>query len=738
MDPHPPDNELLISAYLDGELTPEEQARIEDELIDNLASRKTFGEMKALREVLQGLPRERIGRDVSAEILKRAEEAMLAGETFETKPNRGNKPVGPKTKHVEPVSPPRLRDRSDGSAGRFVAVMATTAALLLVAAIVVTSLLPGGLPVALGPSGGEKDAAPPSATAETGGATAREIDADKESRAVAAAPPRERAKKLDGGYGEFAETPAESDADMVDAPGFVAPAVESPASPGPPADAMRSSVAGAAGGLPGGEGLRDPGPASVRRAMADTSDESGEAAAGLAFDATAGAAGGPGGGGAAPATVPANQPSQAVPAQPLLVVNLQIAGADTHYCAFEDTLSRNRIVIGQPLKNGRGAESSRSERDAAAEEPVVAYRAGGDAVDDFVQDTNADGGPKAAAKPGGEASEGEAAGERGQAKAPDDATREGRYEYFVLEAPPDRLASLLADFANQTHGVTIESVEPQLAPQYGQQAAVPELGAELQRFVDASRLESPPPQDPRQPASESSDEETAQRAKPERSFTVDEPPAPTAPRPAADEPLGWVDGIARRLPTARGQQEALEQAPLAPQNANLAALQRQAAVELADLPGKTSDKRAEAKLRALEKDGRSHDLKPKEMEESAAEPAANLAEEKTAGGSVAASPPREADARDVAASDDRGGAGEKSGDPASLRKSRGRESNSFRRNAPPTDTPLVRALFVVQHGAANGPLGSFETGREAAAGIHAAAEVDSAEAPAAASGATER
>jgi hypothetical protein len=70
----------LISAFLDGEVTPEQQARVEERLVDNAEDRRLFEDMRAMRNGLQSLPRHELDRDLSEIVLRRAERAMLANE----------------------------------------------------------------------------------------------------------------------------------------------------------------------------------------------------------------------------------------------------------------------------------------------------------------------------------------------------------------------------------------------------------------------------------------------------------------------------------------------------------------------------------------------------------------------------------------------------------------------------------------------------------------------------------
>lgn len=75
---HEADQELL-SAYLDGELTAAEQARVERLLADDPAYRQLYDELRALRTNFETLPRFTLAKDISSLVLRRAEQAMLHG-----------------------------------------------------------------------------------------------------------------------------------------------------------------------------------------------------------------------------------------------------------------------------------------------------------------------------------------------------------------------------------------------------------------------------------------------------------------------------------------------------------------------------------------------------------------------------------------------------------------------------------------------------------------------------------
>ncbi len=70
-----PENELL-SAYLDGELTADEQAQVERLLAADPEARQLVDELRALSSSVKALPRHEIGRDISEEVVSRAKRQM--------------------------------------------------------------------------------------------------------------------------------------------------------------------------------------------------------------------------------------------------------------------------------------------------------------------------------------------------------------------------------------------------------------------------------------------------------------------------------------------------------------------------------------------------------------------------------------------------------------------------------------------------------------------------------------
>ena len=69
-------NELL-SAYLDGELTADEQAETARLLASSPAARQLLDELRAVSATLQSLPRQKLGEDLSQQVLCIAERRML-------------------------------------------------------------------------------------------------------------------------------------------------------------------------------------------------------------------------------------------------------------------------------------------------------------------------------------------------------------------------------------------------------------------------------------------------------------------------------------------------------------------------------------------------------------------------------------------------------------------------------------------------------------------------------------
>ncbi len=71
--------EELISAYLDGELTSDEQLLVEEALRDDPQSQQLLDDLQSLHDRLQAIPRSEPSRDYTEQILRRAERAILTG-----------------------------------------------------------------------------------------------------------------------------------------------------------------------------------------------------------------------------------------------------------------------------------------------------------------------------------------------------------------------------------------------------------------------------------------------------------------------------------------------------------------------------------------------------------------------------------------------------------------------------------------------------------------------------------
>jgi hypothetical protein len=69
----------LLSAYLDGELTAEEQVQVEQLLASDPVARQVLSDLRALSSTLQSLPQQRLNGSLSEAVLQQAEREMLAG-----------------------------------------------------------------------------------------------------------------------------------------------------------------------------------------------------------------------------------------------------------------------------------------------------------------------------------------------------------------------------------------------------------------------------------------------------------------------------------------------------------------------------------------------------------------------------------------------------------------------------------------------------------------------------------
>jgi negative regulator of sigma E activity len=72
-----PDDEVL-SAYLDGELTDTERDEVDAWLKSDPAAQRTLDELRAVRDLVVGLPRQTVGEDLATKVLQLAERRMLS------------------------------------------------------------------------------------------------------------------------------------------------------------------------------------------------------------------------------------------------------------------------------------------------------------------------------------------------------------------------------------------------------------------------------------------------------------------------------------------------------------------------------------------------------------------------------------------------------------------------------------------------------------------------------------
>jgi hypothetical protein len=85
------DDELL-SAYIDGELTADERAAVEARLATDPAAQQLLHELRSVAQDVQSLPTERVGRDLSDEILRRVAPKKAAAAPVEPSPSPGPMP----------------------------------------------------------------------------------------------------------------------------------------------------------------------------------------------------------------------------------------------------------------------------------------------------------------------------------------------------------------------------------------------------------------------------------------------------------------------------------------------------------------------------------------------------------------------------------------------------------------------------------------------------------------------
>jgi hypothetical protein len=144
-----PFDEELISAYLDGELTAAEQARVEEALRGDAALRHLHDDLRSLRSGLQSLPREKLDSGFVERVLRAAQTAQrgpVDQPASNNHPPAASSPVA--APHVAsppvaaPVQPPLAAERAGGReplVWRAVVISVAT----LAAAIVIALALPG-------------------------------------------------------------------------------------------------------------------------------------------------------------------------------------------------------------------------------------------------------------------------------------------------------------------------------------------------------------------------------------------------------------------------------------------------------------------------------------------------------------------------------------------------------------------------------------------------------------------
>lgn len=79
--------EELISAYHDGEVTPDEAARAERLLADDPDCRQFYDELRALSSTLKSLPAESLGSEFQEQVLRQAERRMLSPSESTSSPS---------------------------------------------------------------------------------------------------------------------------------------------------------------------------------------------------------------------------------------------------------------------------------------------------------------------------------------------------------------------------------------------------------------------------------------------------------------------------------------------------------------------------------------------------------------------------------------------------------------------------------------------------------------------------
>ena len=163
--------EELISAYIDGELTSDEQVRVEQALLEDPRSQQLLEDLQALHDRLQAVPRSEPSQDYTQQILRRAERAILT-EPSEM-PGTSDGAKTPALQTAIPVA------RSKQPANLKHLIWATTA----LAATLMLALLfrPGDQAVyQITDAGNEEEASAPPASSTPGGESTETLEMEGE------------------------------------------------------------------------------------------------------------------------------------------------------------------------------------------------------------------------------------------------------------------------------------------------------------------------------------------------------------------------------------------------------------------------------------------------------------------------------------------------------------------------------------------------------------------------------
>ncbi len=285
----PPFSDELISAYLDGELTPDQQTLVEEQLSQRADLRRMCDDLRLLRRTLQAMPVAEPPDNLAERVLRQAERRMLAGEPA------GGSPFQPAAERAETAARPRVR-RPVRAWGIVASAVAAVAAVGLVMIVLPRN---GARDVAQAPTARPESTPAPEAAAYATGAEAgrglstREerygADADVPSLGTALeVQPTDRADSVERSVRRDALARGMiRSAPLPPTPGggVAAPAaIPSPpageAGIAPPAPAGTDDVAGmgGAGGMVGGAGVV-PGPGAAAGAMGYPGMSAGQPAA---------------------------------------------------------------------------------------------------------------------------------------------------------------------------------------------------------------------------------------------------------------------------------------------------------------------------------------------------------------------------------------------------------------------------------------------------------------------------